>query len=293
MTTSYFSLIEWPRPFLLFYEFVGIFLALGAVGFRYSSLRGRVGGPGSAIYNKMARRAAGLGLVGAVLLLAHIIEVLPRNASRAKLPIGEYLQTFNPNNIWLYATIVAIIAFALAAADKRWAWPVAAAAVVVGVFRNFGNGPIARMTTPVHIFTGGLWIGTLFVLVAAGLSVVMRGEEERENRGAVVADLVNAFSPLALVAGIVVVAFGVIAAFREIKPISGLWTTPYGYTLIVKVCVVAVVFALGAWNWKRQRPTLGSEEAAHSLRRSATLELIAATLVLMITMIMLSLPEPH
>ena len=96
---------------------------------------------------------------------------------------------------------------------------------------------------------------------------------------------------MALVCGFLVVGFGVLAALRELEPFSALWTTPYGYTLMAKLGVVACVFALGAWNWRRQRPNLGTEEAAHGIRRSATWELMAAIIVLMITSIMLSLPE--
>jgi putative copper export protein len=56
--------------------------------------------------------------------------------------------------------------------------------------------------------------------------------------------------------------------------------------------IVAVVFALGAWNWRRQRPTLGTEDAALALRRSAKGELVAAVLVLTVTAILVSLPSP-
>jgi len=66
-----------------------------------------------------------------------------------------------------------------------------------------------------------------------------------------------------------------------------------GYTLIAKLWVVALVFALGAWNWRRQRPTLGSEAAAASIRRSATAELTVAAIVLVITAVLVSLPSPR
>jgi putative copper export protein len=74
--------------------------------------------------------------------------------------------------------------------------------------------------------------------------------------------------------------------------LSNLWSTPYGYTLIAKLCVVLVVVGLGAWNWRKQRPLLGTESAAAVLRRSATAELIAATVVLAITSVLVSLPSP-
>jgi hypothetical protein len=66
----------------------------------------------------------------------------------------------------------------------------------------------------------------------------------------------------------------------------------YGYALLTKLCLVALVFGLGAWNWRRQRRRLGSEEAAHRIRRSAAMELAVATLVLVVTAILVSLPSP-
>jgi putative copper export protein len=290
MTTPYLSQIEWPEPFWNFLEFAGIFLALGAIGFRYTSLRGRLGG--RAIYGRIARIAAALGTLGAILTLWHIIQVLPRIAERAKLPVGQFLTTATPQTFWFYLTALAIAGFALAAAGKNAGWHIAAIGIIAGLLRNIYQLEFGRMTTPMHVLTGGLWIGTLFMLVVAGLNVLLR-EKNEEGRGALVADMVNRFSPLALTCGISFLAFGVIAVTREVKPLSGLWTTAYGYTLIAKVCTVAVVLSLGAWNWKRQRPSLGSDNAALSLKRSATNELIAATVVLILTSIMLSLPEPH
>jgi putative copper export protein len=121
---------------------------------------------------------------------------------------------------------------------------------------------------------------------------VMTRTDLRERRGAIAADFVNGFSPLALSMGGVVVLFGAITAWRHLHTISALWTTPYGYALIAKLCFVAMVFALGAWNWRRQRPTLGSDTAAASIRRSSTAELSVAGIVLVITAILVSLPSP-
>jgi putative copper export protein len=104
--------------------------------------------------------------------------------------------------------------------------------------------------------------------------------------------MVNGFSPLALVCGMIVVISGLITAFKHLDPFSSLWTTPYGYALIAKLVAVAVVFGLGAWNWRRMRPTLGSDAAAGAIRRSSSAELTAAAVVLAITAVLISLPSP-
>jgi putative copper export protein len=187
---------------------------------------------------------------------------------------------------------VAIFGFALASDNRRVGWPLAAIGVVAGALRNAFFGQWTRLVNPIHVLSAGLWIGTLFVLAVAGFRVVMRSEPAGDRRASVVADMVNRFSPLALTAGCVVVIFGVITAWRHLHHLAALWTTPYGYALIAKLCAVAVVFALGAWNWRRVRPTLGTMDGASVIRRSATKELIVAGLVLAITAILVSLPSP-
>jgi putative copper export protein len=59
-----------------------------------------------------------------------------------------------------------------------------------------------------------------------------------------------------------------------------------------KLFVVAIVLGLGAWNWRRVGPSLGTEGGALKIRRSATMELGFAALVLLLTAILVSLPSP-
>ena len=105
--------------------------------------------------------------------------------------------------------------------------------------------------------------------------------------------MVNGFSPLALSAFGLLAVMGVITAWRHLKRLDALWTTPYGWALCAKLVVVAGVLALGAWNWRRQKPQLGTEAGAVALRRSATWELVVASVVLVITSILVSLPSPR
>jgi len=152
-------------------------------------------------------------------------------------------------------------------------------------------GRWAGLVNPVHQLLAGLWLGTLSVMIIAGIAPVMRGPSTL--RGPIVADMVNGFSPLALSCGPLVVLTGVITALMHLHPFASLWSTAYGYALLIKLCLVAVVFTLGAWNWRRQRPQLGSEKAAGLIRRSSVMELTVATLVLVVTAVLVSLPAPR
>jgi copper resistance protein D len=290
-------LIEWSEPVMELIGFIAIFLTAGAIGFRYSSLRGKLGRGAAAadatIYETAGRRAAVLGLIGSVIAMIRAVLALPALAERAHTTTGALLSSNAPAQMLIGFGVLALIGFLLASARVSIGWPLAALGVVAGTLRGLFSGRWSQLVNPMHELAAGLWIGTLFVMVIVGLALVLRQETPADRRGPIAAAMVNDFSPLALVCGGLVVLFGVITAWRHLNPLSSLWTTPYGWALIAKLAVVAVVFSLGAWNWKRGRPTLGSEAGAHGLKRSATGELLAAGVVLVITAILVSLPSPR
>jgi len=55
---------------------------------------------------------------------------------------------------------------------------------------------------------------------------------------------------------------------------------------------VLMVVVMGAWNWKRVRPSLGETGSEDTIRRSSTMELTFAALVLVATAVLVSLPSP-
>jgi putative copper export protein len=284
-------LIHWPAPIVQFVGFVAQFTALGAVGFRFAAIRDRLGAD-DRVYADATRRAAQLGLAGTLVRAVQLAIALPGSATRAHTSVGGLLATDLATSAQVALLVVALVGFALASARRRAGWPLALLGVVLDPLTGVVSGQWSRLINPVHRLAAGLWLGTLFVLVAAGLRIVLDETRSKERRGAIAAELVNGFSPLALTCGMIVVLSGLTTAWRHLNPLSSLWSTPYGYALIVKLGVVAVVFALGAWNWRRVRPMLGSEDAAHAVRRSSRGELTAATLVLIASAILVSLPSP-
>lgn len=286
-------LLTWSDPPRELLGFVGSFFAAGAIGFRYSALRGRVASGDHAFYEEAARRAAIIGLIGSLITLGLAMYALPSLAARRHTTAGALLTSDKQTLIEFVCLGIALVGFAVGAARGSAGWILAAIGVIVGSLRGALFGQWSRLVNPIHVLAGGLWIGTLFVLLTAGISALFRRDQDVEHRGAITADMVNAFSPLALAMGAVVVLFGVITAWRHLHTLPNLWNTPYGWTLIVKLVFVSMVFALGAWNWRRQRPTLGSHEAAASIRTSARAELAVAAIVLLITSVLVSLPSPR
>lgn len=285
-------LLQWSDPATELVGFVGLFLSAGGIGFRFFALRGWEIETDRPFYDDAARRAAWMGFIGVVLSLLLVAIELPGSAARKHLGVGAFITSDTATLLEIILLGLALLGYLAAAMRVRAGWFVAAAGVIFAALRLAFLGQWSRLVNPVHSLAAGLWIGTLFVLVVAGLSALLRHEPTRARRGAIAADMVNGFSPLALTMGMIVVVFGLITAWRHLHVLSNLWSTPYGYTLIAKLVLVAIVFGLGAWNWRRQRPTLGSEAAATSIRSSATMEIVFATLVLLVTAVLVSLPAP-
>jgi putative copper resistance protein D len=289
-------LITWPDPIREYVGFAAQFVALGAVGFRFAAVRDRVAtdrdSTARIVYDDALRRGATIGLVGIVVQAALFFMGLPKAAARAHVTVAHLVIADLPTTAAVVLFLAAIVGLAMAATGRRLGWPLALIGAVIAPLTGLLAGQWSRLVNPIHRVAAGLWIGTLFILLVAGLSAVLRDTRTREQRGRIVADMVNGFSPLALTCGGVVVASGLTTAWTHLNPLASLWTTPYGYTLIVKLLLVAFVFGLGAWNWRRARPALGSEDAAHMVRRSATAEITVAALVLAATAILVSLPSP-
>lgn len=295
------SLIKWPQPITEYIGFIGSLLPAGALGFRFVVLRGAlargertgVDATRRRVYSDTTRRAAMIGVIGIVVAIALMLYQLPSLATRRHTTVGQLLTHTASVELQAGFLLLALIGFFLAVRASNVGWTLAAIGYLVALLRNGFIGQWRDLANPLHVLSAGLWIGTLFVMLVAGISVVLHNEVARGHRGGIVSDMVYSFSPLALTAAAVLVLFGVIIAWEHLHVLSNLWSTPYGIALMVKLFFVAIVFGLGAWNWQRQKPTLGSEEAALALRRSATSEVAVAALVLVATAVLLSIPAPR
>ena len=292
-------LIHWPDPILELVGFLASFLATGAVGFRFGVLARLSPPPAGALRADehrlrldSAQRAAWLGLAGVLVSAVLLGSSLPEFAARQHLTVARLVTSRPLVGSQIVLLLMAVVGFALASARVGAGWLLAAAGVIVAPLRAALFGQFERLVNPVHMLAGGMWIGTLFMLVAIGVAGVLASGLPSARRGVVVGEMVGRFSPIALGAAAVLALFGIITAWNHLKSLSALWTTPYGYALILKLLVVAGVVGLGGFNWRRQRPRLGSEAGAVALRGSATSELIVALVVLIITAVLVSLPSP-
>ncbi|MGI8548445.1 MAG: copper resistance D family protein, partial [Gemmatimonadaceae bacterium] len=241
-----------------------------------------------------AERTGGrIGLIGAILFLGDLLANIATTAAEKQIGFMDAVQRGGSRLITplVFGTLL-LLSFAVAMRLVRSGWIAALVAGLALALRSIVTGKWASMVNPVHELSASVWLGTLLVLLVAGLPAILRSQLPGERRGALVAEFVARFSPLALGAGALLGITGVITAWRHLKFVAALWTTSYGYALDLKLVVVAIVAGLGAWNWRRMSPRLGSEGAAHQLRKSARAELAFAAVVLAITAVLVSLPSP-
>ncbi len=147
---------------------------------------------------------------------------------------------------------------------------------------------LAILADGVHVLAASSWLGTLTVMLVAGIPAVSRQSAER--RGAFVRSLVNAFSPVALASAGLAVVTGVFAAWLHVGTIPNLWGTRYGIILLIKLAILGVAALTGFYNWRYVQPQLGTDEATGRLQRSARVEVAVAVLVLLVTAVLVASP---
>jgi putative copper export protein len=290
------SLFEWTDVAFDTVGTLSSFGILGAVGFRYGVLRGKGASGATAATDPFAaalRAAARIGLVGVVLGFVYFARGITDRAEEKHLSLSASFSAGGaPTAAQVIFLVVLAVAFALAARRVHAAWPVAAAAALALALRSILAGRIAGLVNPLHVLGASLWIGTLFVLLVAGIGELSRPTISAVDREEGVATIVRSFSALALGGASLLVLSGLVTAWKHLNPFAALWTTPYGYVLLAKLTVVAGVFALGAWNWKRVGPALGRDGGAAMIRKTARAELALAGVVLLLTGILVNVPSP-
>jgi copper transport protein len=292
--------------------FLALIAMLGAVALRWVVLpvaaRQRPG-DAAALRDGLDRGAARLGMVAAATLLIMAAARLWAQSASLFGPAGAlepdrlgqalFLQPWAAG-WWLQAggALLAVAGFGLAARGMRAGWPLAIVATLVAAVTPALSGHAAGMAglrwlsipaDALHVMAAGGWIGSLFAVLVAGIPAALRLADDRRRSAA--AALVHAFSPTALLFAGVLVATGVVAAWLHLGTLPALWESAYGRTLLLKVALFAGVAAVGAFNFRRVRPTL-AEQGPATLRRSGTLELALAVAVVVVTALLVAVPPP-
>lgn len=147
----------------------------------------------------------------------------------------------------------------------------------------------AIITDFLHLVAAGFWVGGLFHL-ALGLPLVLQITSHSQRRR-VLAALLPRFSTIAGLSVGTLLITGLYSGWAQVTIIQAV-ATPYGFSLLAKLALVAVLLLLGGVNLIWVLPRLANEDrAAIWLRRLVVGEAVLALLVLLWVGIMTSL-EP-
>ncbi len=245
---------------------------------------------------------AGVLIVGVAAALRLTAQSYAMSGSGSAFDVS-FIANMLTSTVWGYGWLLQVIAVALAVVGFRAAitgsrgWLLAGISVIALAFTPALSGhaasapqltALAVLADGFHIIGAGGWIGSLLIVVTVGIPLAMR--REPEEREPAVAALINAFSPTALTFAGLAAATGVFAAWLHLGAVPALWQTTYGKTLLLKLGILSLVAATGAYNWLRVKPTLGVGSSAQRIRKSARAELGIAAFVIVVTAVLVATP---
>ena len=148
---------------------------------------------------------------------------------------------------------------------------VCASYALLGHTTELAPRPLLAGLLLVHLLVAAFWVGSLPPLAWAA---------RRDGPGA--ARLVENWARVASVAVPVLVAAGLLLAWWILGGVGELLGSWYGWALLAKVALVAVLLGFAAWHRFRLTPALAARApgAGARLARSVTAEAVVALLVL-------------
>lgn len=281
------------RDVLTVLTYVGLLLAAGLALFVALVLpRSWAGSETRARLRRLLRYAAAAGAVGIVLLVP-VASVYGQG-----LELSDVVSAFDPglvgNELLSAALVLVGLGVAAGAAsdappDRTRGWLLVGGAVlvlagpsVVGHTRAYDPSPLLVVTDVLHLVAGATWLGGL-----VGLVLSLRALAGRE---VLAATTLARFSTLAGGLLVAVAVTGSFLGWRIVGSWSGLVDTRYGWLLLVKVGIVLVVVALGAWNRWRTLPAVeraagfgDRERAAEAVTRTVRVEAVLLGALLGVT----------
>ncbi|HEU4993310.1 MAG TPA: copper resistance protein CopC [Gemmatimonadaceae bacterium] len=288
-------------------EFVALLTVLGALGFRHGVLP-----PLAARGVPTAEAADRARQLGSSILILYVVSALVRLYTESVAVHGA-ADAMNPAQLrpmitsttwgigWLFGVIGSIL--------LAIGWTVSRKSVTVGTPLAL-TGALGMALSPalsghaaasqhfvanvvldvMHVLAAGVWLGGLLMVLIAGIPAMRR--LPNGNQDAAVSALVNSFHPLALFCAPIVVIMGAGTALLRLGSVGALWSTTYGQTLLWKVAWVALVAGMGFYNAVRTRHALGAAAGTRRIRRTGTLELLFAAVVIAVTTVLVTTPVP-
>ncbi len=274
--------------------FICLALLTGGLGFRLFVLRGDI----TPEVERRFYRLTGVGVVAA--LEVGIVAFLLRAQDALQLPFTSFLygdlSPFAHDTRFGEAFVVMELGFAFVAAllflawltERQWLlWPAFLLSLGLGSGLSLAShqsddrGWLPSFADWLHLSAATLWIGGLLSL---GL-VVWRDRGLRRT----------AFWRFSEIAGplvAVVVVAGVYMTYRRLPAVHDLWSVGYGQLLTVKLGLVSLALAWGAFHHFVVRPRLEREGVQRRVGRSLAGEAAVALTILLLAAVLVDSRPP-
>jgi len=274
--------------------FICLALLTGGLGFRLIVLRGAATPEAERRFYRMTA----VGVIGA--LEVGIVAFLLRAEDALQLPFTSFLygdlSPFANSTRFGEAFVAMELGFSFVAAllflawltERRWLlWPAFLLSLGLGSGLSLAShqaddrGWLPSFVDWTHLSAATLWIGGLLSL---GL-VVWRDRTLRRT----------AFWRFSEIAGplvAIVVAAGVYMTYKRFPALDDLWDVHYGRLLLIKLGLVALALAWGAFHHFVVRPRLDRPAVANRLSRSLLGEAAVALAILLLAAILVDSKPP-
>jgi copper transport protein len=274
------EVVDWPLRAAIWLSRVAIYLGffVGVGGLVFAAFVAKVPHPAVRVQQALLL----------VALVATPLSVGLQGLDALGLPLFDLAQPI----VWRTAmgtsygmtAIIAFLALVAALAGPLVRSPTAMRVLSVAAFLGVGFALAASghasaaapqiVTRPavfLHATAVAFWIGALLPL----------GFALRENRSQAAAALAR-FSKAIPFVIVPLIAAGIVLALMQVERPTAIWTTAYGWVLLVKLALLAVLFALAAINrWRLTAPVeAGDPAAARSLASTIAVETVVAVAIL-------------
>jgi copper transport protein len=223
----------------------------------------RAGGedPGQVAHRAWSRTVEVGWLAAGLAALLAIAEAANAAGGLSLSGLNAYLLTDTAG----IARVVIVVLLALAAFGA-WRAPRPAALLCAGAFlalafAGHANSAhphaLALLTDWLHLLAGAVWLGGIAQLALTWAGPLIK---ERGLGQVVMAEVLDRFGRIALIAFGVVVVTGLLNALIELGRPAELWQSPYGRVLAVKMGLVAAVAGISYLHAIRLRPSLGAAD---------------------------------
>lgn len=293
--------------------FIGLLATIGVIAFQgvVLALLRTTGVDHAMLIAAATTQAARVGIAGALLVLAAAVARLLAQSYAMHGPQQifntQFIRLMLTSTVWGWGWLMQSAAACVAVGGFWWAtrrpapgWWVARIGVGILAFTPALSGHAAaapELTTlaiaadGLHVIGAGGWLGSLLLVILVGVPLAVRLSDG--ERGKTAADLFNAFSPAALTFGAIAGVTGVFAGWLHLGSVPALWQSAYGQTLLVKLALLSILALIGANNWLRIKPTLGTDQSVPRMRRSAVAEIAVGGIIVVVTAVLVATSPPE